>query len=275
MKDSKKYSQNIKTLYTQLKKGSSKILCPDYEEPVDSLVHAMFSEHLTIAETDAAAKHFKNYFIDSNDLRVSRPEEIMEMMGKNDAVSRQTAVLIAGILHNIFETNDVVSLAELRKMGKKPARQALEELPGITAFAVDFCCLTSLQSHAIPLNETMLRYLRENDFVDPKAEFKDISGFLSRQISADKAYEFYFLMRKEAERWAASAAVVAKKKAAKKKTVKEAAPKKTTTKKTAAQKTTVKKTKPVINAKKTVKVAKKKAVKKTVKKSKKTTKTKK
>ena len=59
--------------------------------------------------------------------------------------------------------------------------------------------LTALQGHAVPLTETMATYLKENEVVDPDADVHDIEGFLTRQVAAKNAYEFYGLLRRESE----------------------------------------------------------------------------
>ena len=74
-----------------------------------------------------------------------------------------------------------------------------EKIDGVSRFAVDFCCLTSLQGHAIPLTKKMIEYLRSNQLVHPDADEQQIEGFLARQIPAANAYEFYALLRRQSE----------------------------------------------------------------------------
>ena len=81
-----------------------------------------------------------------------------------------------------------------------PARQVLEKIDGTSNFIVDYCMLTSLRGHAIPLTENMIKYLKANGLVDSDADEQQISGFLSKQISAKNGYEFYTLLRNESER---------------------------------------------------------------------------
>ena len=85
----------------------------------------------------------------------------------------------------------------MKKIGKRPARQILEKIDGSSRFVVDYCMLTSLHGHAIPLTEDMIEYLRNNDLVDSNADEQQIAGFLAKQISAKNGYEFYALLRGE------------------------------------------------------------------------------
>ena len=59
--------------------------------------------------------------------------------------------------------------------------------------------LTSLQGHAIPLTEQMIAYLKRTGVVDPEADLNDIEGFLTRQVAAKDAFEFYGTLRRESE----------------------------------------------------------------------------
>jgi hypothetical protein len=124
-----------------------------------------------------------------------------------------------------------MSLEALKKMGKRPARQVLERMEGTSRYIVDYCMLTSLQGHAIPLTEQMIEYLKSKALVYPDADEQQIGGFLAKQISAKKDYEFYTLLRRECEAYSSE----------KKKRTKKAVRKKKTTKrktKTAAKKVT-------------------------------------
>jgi hypothetical protein len=266
MKDSKEYSKKIQKLYRSLKKKGDKVQKPVLDEPVDAMVQAVLCESMTTKEAEAVLKIIEDYFIDLNDLRVSQTEEIVEVVGKDNAVVRQTAGNLTKALRAVFGTYNVVNLQDLKKMGKRPAKQALEKMEIGSAFVIDSCMLMSLGGHAIPLTQRMVEYLKDYELVHPDATDQEIEGFLARQIAADKGYEFYVLLRQESE-----TAKRKKKKAkktktkTKKKTVKKVK-KKAAKSKPAAKKKTVKKVK-----KKAVKAkaaSKKKTKKKTKKKAK-------
>jgi hypothetical protein len=102
-------------------------------------------------------------------------------------------------LNGIFNQHHEINLDALKKAGKRPAKQALEKIDGITRFAVDYCMLTSLQGHAIPLTARMLEYLRSHELVGPNADEHEAGGFLAKQIPAKNGYNFYALLRHESE----------------------------------------------------------------------------
>ena len=199
MKNSKDYSQKIQKLYRSLSRKYPKVQKVSHEEVVDAIVYAIISADLSNKATGSAFKRFADYFVDRNDLRVSRVEEIIEALGKDTPATRNIASTITKALQGIFDQYHKVSLETLKKIGKRPAKQALEKIDGITHFVVDYCMLTSLRGHAIPLTQQMIEYLKNNELVDPDADEQQIGGFLAKQISAKNGYEFYELLRCESD----------------------------------------------------------------------------
>lgn len=199
MKNSKEYSKKVRELYRSLKAKHPKVKKIVFDEPADALVYAIIGENMSGPATESAIKRFAGYFIDLNDLRVSQAEEILEVLGENTPGTKKIVSTLTNALRAIFDEYNDVSLKALKKIGKRPARQALEKMDGISRFVVNYCMLTSLQSHAIPLTKRMIEYLRKNQLVDPVADEQQIEGFLAKQIPAENAYEFYALLRRQSE----------------------------------------------------------------------------
>ncbi len=237
MKNSKDYSKKVQKLYRTLKAKYPKAQNVTYEEPLDALVYAIISEDTTDSRTKAALKRFGDYFIDLNDLRVSRMEEIVEMLGENTPVTRAIASTLTSILMCVFDEHHKMSLEPLKKIGKRPARGVLEKMEGVSRFGVDYCMLTALAGHAIPLTANMVAYLRSNEMVHPEANEQEIGGFLAKQIAAKNGYEFYRLLRRESESRAR------KRKKKKTKTTRKKKVRKTTKRKKKTKKKTKTKTK--------------------------------
>jgi endonuclease III len=200
MKNSKEYSKKVRDLYRSLKAKFPKVKKVTYDEPADAVVYAIVAENMNGAATESAIKRFADYFIDLNDLRVSQEEEILEILGEDTPDTKDIALNLTKALKAIFDEYNSVSLEPLKKIGKRPARQVLEKMEDISTFVVNYCMLTSLQSHAIPLTKRMIEYLRDNQLVDPESDEQQIEGFLAKQISAENAYEFYVLLRRQSEK---------------------------------------------------------------------------
>lgn len=200
MKDSKEYSKKIRGLYRSLKAKHPKVKKVIYDDPADAVVYAILGENMSGPAAESAIKRFAGYFIDLNDLRVSQATEIVEVLGENTRSTKNNiALTLTKALRAIFDEYNSVSLEALKKLGKRPAKQVLEKMDSISRFAVNYCMLTSLQSHAVPLTERMIGYLRDNQLVHPDADEQEIEGFLVKQISAENAYEFYALLRRQSE----------------------------------------------------------------------------
>jgi len=199
MKNSREYSQKVHKLYRSLKRKYPKAKKLIYDEPVEALIHAIISERMSETATQSAIKRFADYFVDWNDLRVSRTEEIVEVLGGDTSVTRDIALALTSALCAVFDRYNTVSLKALKKIGKRPARQTLEKMNGLSRFVVSYCMLTSLYGHAIPLTKKMIDYLRSKQLIHPDADEQQIEGFLARQISAENASEFYALLRRQSE----------------------------------------------------------------------------
>ena len=246
MKDSKKYASEIQKLYRAMKKKQSKPKPVTYDDVVRSVVYGSFIEYLPESTVRSAFRRFNDHFVDFNDLRVSRVEEIVEMIGTDSSEAGQSAGQTIKILRAVFKKYNVVNLDSLHKIGKRQARVVLEKFDGISQFVIDYAMLTSLGAHAIPLTTVMISYLKENGLVHADSDYAEIEGFLTRQISAANAFEFYEMLRHESE-------AKAKQKTRKKTTKKKSAKKKVVKKKKVAKKATKKKTVKKKTKKKTVK----------------------
>jgi len=201
MKNSKEYSEKVDKLFRKLKKDGVKIEIIEYEEPVDSLIYATVGENTTKTEARKALRRINEYFVDYNELRVSRTDEIEEVLGGKGKEFAFTANRLRMLLNNIFNKYNSLSLKSLKKEGKRPAKEALEKIEGVSNYAVSYCMLLSLGGHAIPLTSKMLAYLRGNDLVHPDATEQEIEGFLARLIPANRGYEFYYLLRVASDKY--------------------------------------------------------------------------
>ncbi len=240
MKNSKEYAEKVKKLYRSLKQCSKKVSPVSYDDPVEALIYGILCEKVTERQAQTAWKRCKKHFVDLNDLRVARPDEIYDLFGKENDDTRDVGLTLAKVLFSAFDKHHEMTLALLHDVGKRQARHDLEALNGVPRFALGYCLLTSLDSHAIPVTKRMITYLKNHELVDPKADEAVIEGFLAKQISAKDAFEFYTMLREASE--SSSAQKTGKKKTTKKatkKTQKKAVNK--TTKKVVKKSTTTKK----------------------------------
>ncbi|MCU0914106.1 MAG: hypothetical protein MUC88_06040 [Planctomycetes bacterium] len=199
MKNSKEHAQRLQRLYRELKRAYPGVERAVHEDPVEALICGIIHERMNESAAQRAFRDITRAFVDWNDLRVSRVEEVAEALGRKSAGCRATALALTTALRGIFDDQHRISLVNLKKLGKRPARQGLEKIEGVSRFVVNYCLLTSLEAHAVPLTEEMVDYLRRQQIIDPAANDEEIESFLLRHVAAKNAYEFYALLRRESE----------------------------------------------------------------------------
>jgi outer membrane biosynthesis protein TonB len=272
MKDSKIYAKKISKLYREMKKEHAKVKTVNYEDPIDAIVFGILCEFQSLPAARTSLRRINKHFVDLNDLRVSRAEEVVEVLGGDGEEIHTIADELSRSLNAIYYKFDSVTLMPLKEEGKRQARKELEELGKISSFVVSYCFLTALSGHAIPVSQSIVDFLKVEELVHPRAKASDIEGFLERQNKSDDAFEFFMLLKthtdsvakKTAKKLAKIVAIEDAKKAKKnkKKTNKKTAVKTKAKEAAIEEKTVVEKA-----DKKAVKKAAKKAPKKTEKKS--------
>ncbi len=200
MKNSRYYSSKLQKLFRLLKREYGKVQKVTFDEPVDAVIQAILSEIMTDSGAQSTVRKLASHFVDWNDLRVSRPDEITDVIGKENSDIKDTISILTQVLYAIYKRYDIISLKVLKGMGKRSARQALSKLEAISPFVCDYVMLTALQGHTMPLTAKITEYLKEQDFVHPDANETEIQAFLTRQIPASKAHEFFSLLRRESEK---------------------------------------------------------------------------
>ncbi len=199
MKNSKEYGARIRKAFQAWKRLSSALEPASYEDPIEALVVGHISQFYTEADTKKIYKRIQNHFVDLNDLRVARTEEILDVMGDHSPQAQTAAQSLIRMLNQICDRYDGLTLASLKGQGKRQGRKAVEDIEEVGRFAVDYCFLTALGGHAVPLTDKMKEYLIREQLICPESSDEEIHGFLERQISASDAWRFYALLRAAAE----------------------------------------------------------------------------
>jgi len=195
MKNSAEYGSKLKTLLARLKKEYKVSVPTDPMDPIEALLFACLSEETTDSKARTLLKRLKSFFVDFNEIRVCRTEELAEVLGKGFPESRKCARVIISLLQNIFDELDTLSLKSLCESGKRESKNFLSKLESINPYILSRIMLESIGGHAFPVHAKMLEVLRGEEVVNPKADISDIQGFLERQITSDHIHEYYALLR--------------------------------------------------------------------------------
>ena len=179
MKNATQYEKKIKKLLTGLK--SVRVPKID-DDPARALVRAVMERNVTAKHVEKAMAVFDKEFVNLNELRVSQPREIVELIGKNFPWVREKAEEATGALNRIFHRANEVNLGYMAEMPKRELRRHLREI-GLSPYAAARLLAGTFDGHAIPVDEDLAEALAMDGYVGEDAGIDDIHGFLERIVS--------------------------------------------------------------------------------------------
>ncbi len=195
MKDSAEYAARLKKLCSKLKKDYEGSESVELLDPLEALIEAILSYEVTQSKARSVLKKIKSEFVDFNELRVARYDELTAVMGKSYPQAREASEQLTGVLNFIFEKEDKLSLDILKEMGKREAKAYLESLEQTNAYIVSYVMLYALGAHAFPMHPGIYQMFQEEEVVNPKSDMADIQGFMERQIAASDIHYVYGMLR--------------------------------------------------------------------------------
>lgn len=196
MKKGTLYAKRVKRRFGQLKQQCGKPDIPEPTSPVEQVILGILSSSASDSKALRAARALRETMVDLNEIRVSTDREVAAVIGLylNNALTRASALRRA--LNAIFRKEHAVNLDRLHSLGRREARQYLEDLDGVDACAAASVMLWSLGGHAIPVDQRLFDAMRKEDLVAPSATVAEVQAFLERNINANDAKVFCLLMPK-------------------------------------------------------------------------------
>jgi endonuclease III len=168
--------------------------------PVEHAIRAILAEEATAAEVDAALDRLRRHFVDMNDLRVSRPREIRDVLGPNFPRSSHKARVIPRLLDQVFHQHNSMVWDFLESMGKVQARAYFEKLEDVRPFVAAVLARDVAGAHAVPVDNDVARVLGRLGILDPTSMSEvEMQAFLERAVKANRAYEFHWLVKRLSE----------------------------------------------------------------------------
>lgn len=172
----------------QIAKLGSLVKKVDEPPPLDVLqrmVYAVCREGTSREEADAAFKKLGQSFFDLNEVRVSAAREVARALSElPDYMARADRII--SILQEVFETTYSFDLESLHKKGLKQAQKLLERYRGSSPFMVAHVLRHSMDGHAIPVDEDMLRCLKRLEIVDDLADVESAQATLENLTPKNK-----------------------------------------------------------------------------------------
>jgi len=194
MKHGNEYARRVKRLFHQLIRKFGKPAAFELTNPIEQLVVGILASCTSLNKAQTVFRKLRHQMVDLNELRVTPPTELAEIIGDGLPLAREKARRIVDALNDIRRRQDTMDLMFLRERGRREAREYLESLEGVDRSAAASVVLYSLGGHAIPVDDLMLYVLRSEEMVDPAAELAEVQGFLERHISAADTQAFAELL---------------------------------------------------------------------------------
>jgi endonuclease III len=168
--------------------------------PVEHALRAILSEEAAGEQVEQAVGRIRRHFVDLNDLRVSRPREIREVLGANFPRSGQKARVMPRLLDQVFKRFNSMVWDFLHDMGKVEARAFFEKLEDVRPFVAAVMARDCTGAHAFPVDADVARALGRLGILDPSSQSEaQMQAFLERAVKANRAYEVHWAVKRLAE----------------------------------------------------------------------------
>ena len=197
MKNATKHADDLRSLFKRLLK-EHKPAPLEKQEPLKALVRAAMSSNVSDGKATEAMKHIEKEFVDLNELRVATDLEIAELLGVRYPDITHRVEVITKSLNAIFEKEHTLNLDRLATLSKRDARQFLKDLTPaepMHPFVEAYVMLYSFDGHAVPVDEEILAYLREEEIFDEKTSVVDAQKFLEHHVKAEECHDFFHTVR--------------------------------------------------------------------------------
>ncbi|MFQ5463062.1 MAG: hypothetical protein ACE5E5_10615 [Phycisphaerae bacterium] len=195
MKNGTAYAAKLSKAWNRFKGTVKTPEIPELADPLRCLAIGILGVATTENKAEKAVDRILATMVDWNEVRVSNAAQIAEVIGGLVPKPLGSCQRLIDALQDIYDRENRISLDRLRTIGRREARQFLEELAGTDEYAVACAVLWGLGGHAIPANDRLLAALRDADLVHPAATRAEVQAFMERHISASEGKVFSLKMR--------------------------------------------------------------------------------
>lgn len=158
---------------------------PPQLDVVKRMLYAVCREGTSRDEADAAFKKLEESFFDLNEVRVSAAREVARAL-RELPNNMNRAERIISILQEVFETTYSFDLESLHKKGLKQAQKQLERYRGSSSFMVAHVLRHSMDGHAMPIDNDVLRCLKRLELVEADADLESAQTTMENLIPKNK-----------------------------------------------------------------------------------------
>ena len=156
-------------------------------DPIDVMVMSFLLWDSTTRKASGAYKRIQDRVVDFNDLRVTMPREIVEIIGPRYPMARTRAERLRAALRDTFSREHAVNLNRLFDLGKREVKKYLRSLDGVAPYVADRVTLLSFEGHCIPVDERLHRALVREGICEEQTAIPDLASWLTRHVKAGDA----------------------------------------------------------------------------------------
>jgi endonuclease-3 len=173
---------------------------PQVPNPVEHAIRTILGEEATAAQVDEAVERLRAHFVDWNDLRVSRPREIRECLGKEFPRIGPKARTIPRLLDQVFKRHNSMIWDFLPTLGKQEGRAYFESLEEVRPFVAATIARDFLGAHAFPVDGDLARVLGRLGILDPENQSeRAMQAYLERAVKQTLSLETHALLKRLGE----------------------------------------------------------------------------
>jgi endonuclease III len=198
MKNATKHAETLKSLLKSLLKDGGKPQPMQKLDPLKALVRGAMMFDVSDNRADEAMKLVEREFVNLNELRVATDLEIQELLGTRYPNIEKRVEMITGCLNRIFEKEHTLSLDRLKTISKRDARHFLHDLPNMHPFVEAYVMLFGFEAPAVPVDEEIVNFLKEEGVLEDKATLDEAQRFLEHNLKAEECYDFFCVARRAA-----------------------------------------------------------------------------
>ena len=168
---------------------------PPPRDPVAQLVVSFLQWNATRQQAEDAFTAIMDSVLDINDLRVSHPHELVELIGEDYPDAGARVIRMREALHEVYLREHDIEMNSISGKGKKEQRAYLDTLPGITPYIAAQVTLLSFGGHAMPVDEKLAALLIEEGCLDAETSPADAEAHLVRQVKAADSLEAHLALQ--------------------------------------------------------------------------------
>lgn len=206
---------------------------PAQAEVVEQMILAILAHNESSSKAQSVLQRLKGHYVDFNELRVARPNDLAAHMGSAFTEAAAKAKTILMILKGIFDRENNFDLEFLKSKSKQDLEKYFSEIPGSDNYLLSSVILYCCGRQAFPLDDKMLEACKELELAQGPVSQENMQAYFERQLRSADSYAFSCLLKKYSvkETSRSNAKKKAKEKTVSKKTKAKSSSKKKTSKK--------------------------------------------